>query len=93
MQHCACNFVPGLAAFGEMYDLAGLVAPRPLLVEAGSRDPIFPIAAVRYAVNRARELYRVFDDRSVYPLTDLFEGRHRINGVEAARFLRCLTGD
>lgn len=26
MHHCACNFVPGLAKFGEIYDLAGLIA-------------------------------------------------------------------
>jgi dienelactone hydrolase len=31
MSHCACNFVPGLYSFGEMYDLVGLIAPRPLL--------------------------------------------------------------
>ena len=29
MHHCACNFVPGLHRFGEMYDLIGLVAPAP----------------------------------------------------------------
>ena len=47
MSHCACNFVPGLGDFGEIYDLAGLIAPRPLLVEAGSHDSIFPIKAVQ----------------------------------------------
>lgn len=35
MLHCACNFVPGLGQFGEMYDLVGMIAPRPLLVESG----------------------------------------------------------
>jgi hypothetical protein len=28
-----------------MADLAALVAPRPLIIEAGRQDPIFPIAA------------------------------------------------
>ena len=60
MHHCACNFVPGLGRFGEMYDLVGLIAPRPMLVEAGSRDPIFPTAAVEAGVERARAVYRVF---------------------------------
>lgn len=45
--HCECNYVPGILALAEMGELAALLAPRPLLVIAGERDPIFPIAAVR----------------------------------------------
>jgi len=85
MHHCACNFVPGLARFGEMYDLAGLLAPRPLLVEAGDHDPIFPVDAVQRSVERADEVYAVFDAGPVE--TDYFEGRHRISGRRAYDFL------
>lgn len=85
MSHCACNFVPGLAQFGEMYDLVGLLAPRPLLVEAGTHDPIFPVDAVRRSVARAQEVYRIFGAGPVQ--TDYFEGRHRINGQRAYDFL------
>jgi dienelactone hydrolase len=85
MHHCACNFVPGLARFGEMYDLAGLLAPRPLLVEAGTHDPIFPIDAVRASVKQAEAVYAVFGAGPVE--TDFFEGRHRINGQRAYDFL------
>ncbi|HRJ41179.1 MAG: hypothetical protein KJZ86_24635 [Caldilineaceae bacterium] len=85
MHHCACNFVPGLAQFGEMYDLAGLLAPRPLLVEAGTHDPIFPIDAVRASVQRADQVYSVFGAGPVE--TDYFEGRHRISGQRAYNFL------
>jgi len=92
MSHCACNFVPGLAEFGEMHDLVGLIAPRPMLVEAGTRDPIFPISAVRSAVARARAVYGVFDSCHLVR-TDFFEGRHQISGREAYRFLGgALTG-
>jgi dienelactone hydrolase len=86
MSHCACNFVPGLHAFGEMYDLVGLIAPRPLLVEAGTRDPIFPIEAVRRSVDRAREVYDLFGARDQVE-TDTFEGRHQISGRRAYDFL------
>jgi dienelactone hydrolase len=86
MSHCACNFVPGLAAFGEMHDLVGLIAPRPMLVEAGTRDGIFPVRAVRAGLARAREVYRVFGaEERVH--ADVFEGRHRINGDRAYPFL------
>jgi hypothetical protein len=91
MAHCPCNFVPGLHQFGEMYDLAGLVAPRPLLIEAGSRDPIFPIAAVQYSLEKARRIYDVFGISG--PAADFFEGRHQISGRVAYDFLSAaLTG-
>jgi dienelactone hydrolase len=86
MSHCACNFVPGLGRFGEMYDLVGLIAPRPLLVEAGTRDPIFPIEAVKRSVGRAREVYGVWGAENEIE-TDYFEGRHQISGRRAYDFL------
>jgi dienelactone hydrolase len=86
MHHCTCNYVPGLHRFGEIYDLAGLIAPRPMLVEAGLRDPIFPVAGVEEAVQRARQVYKVFGV-SDQPEVEYFEGRHQINGVRAYDFL------
>ena len=87
MSHCACNYVPGLGEFGEMHDLVGLIAPRPMLVEAGSYDPIFPIQAVRESVMRARSVYAVFGAEGKVK-TDYFEGRHQISGQKAYRFLQ-----
>ena len=86
MSHCACNFVPGMHEFGEMSDLVGLIAPRPMLVEAGDHDPIFPIRAVKKAVLRAKEVYGVFSARERVE-TDYFEGRHQISGRRAYDFL------
>jgi dienelactone hydrolase len=86
MSHCACNFAPGLWQFGEMYDLVGLIAPRPLLVEAGNYDPIFPMRAVKKSVARARAVYRVFG-AAKHVQTDYFEGRHQISGRRAYDFL------
>ena len=56
----AASQLDGLHRFGEMYDLVGLIAPRPMLVEAGDHDPIFPIAAVKKSVEIARKVYAVF---------------------------------
>jgi dienelactone hydrolase len=87
MHHCACNFVPGLARFGEMYDLVGLIAPRPMLVESGSLDPIFPRPAVLQSLEMARQVYGVFGAASQLE-TDFFEGDHQISGVRAYDFLK-----
>lgn len=86
MDHCTCNFVPGLHEFGEMYDIIGLIAPRPVLVEAATRDPIFPIGVVRKSVARARKVYDVFGARERVN-TDYFEGRHQVSGAKAYDFL------
>ena len=88
MNHCTCNFVPGLLNIGEMVDLVGLLLPRPLLIEAGTRDPIFPIDTVRASVARAREICAIFGGDGVHDVElDEFEGRHRISGVRAYDFL------
>ena len=54
INHCTCNFVPGLLKLGELSDLAGLIAPRPVLVENGTKDDIFPIEAVKVSSLRPR---------------------------------------
>ncbi len=91
MHHCPCNFIPGLAAFGEMHDIGGLMAPRPALIEAASRDPIFPMPAVRKAVSKLRDVYAIFGARENVQ-TDYFEGRHEISGAKAYPFLRQQLG-
>ena len=45
--HCICNYVPGIRRWFDMGDLAGLIAPRSLVVVAGAEDRLFPIDATR----------------------------------------------
>ena len=88
MNHCSCNFVPGLLRIGEMADLVGLILPRPLLIEAGTRDPIFPIATVHRSVARAREICQILGANPDHNVElDEFEGRHQISGRRAYDFL------
>ena len=86
IQHCLCNYVPGLLAEAEMYDVAALLAPRPLVVEAGIHDPIFPIDSVRHSFEQVRSAYTLLGaaDRLA---SDFFEGDHRISGALAYNFL------
>ena len=55
--HCADNYVPGILKVAEMGDIAGLIAPRDLIVVAGEKDDIFPIAATRAAFAKAQAIY------------------------------------
>ena len=59
INHCDCNYVPGILRLGEMYDVAGLIAPRPFNAISGRTDPIFPIDQVELAYGKLREVYAV----------------------------------
>ena len=38
---CGVQYMPGLLKYGEISDVASLIAPRPLMVEVGERDACF----------------------------------------------------
>lgn len=86
IEHCLCNYVPGILQDAEMYDIAALVAPRPLLLEAGTRDDIFPLAAVEEAYRRLQRVYAEFGASEQLDI-DVFEGDHRISGAKSYDFL------
>jgi len=83
LAHCIDNYVPGVLNWAEMYDIAGLIAPRPLFVESGERDPIFPIHASIESFTRVKEIYGVFEsadrvEQEVFPGEHTFWGRRGI---------------
>lgn len=86
LQHCACNYVPGLIRDAEMYDIAALIAPRPLLIEAGTEDPIFPLPGVLHAYERVHNAYVTLGAAERIG-KDVFAGGHQINGAQAPSFL------
>lgn len=60
IQHCDCNYVPGMLRLGEMWDVAGLIAPRTIRITNGARDPIFPIGETRRSFRNLRKIYAAF---------------------------------
>lgn len=58
--HCPCSHVNGLASFMDMGDVAGLIAPRPLLLITAGRDPSFTPGGAREAADQAFGAYRAF---------------------------------
>lgn len=57
MYHCACNFVPGISKFFDMAEIAGLIAPRPLVIVSGREDGIFPLATAEHEFSRLESIY------------------------------------
>jgi len=83
LAHCVDNYVPGILNWAEMHDVAGLIAPRPLFVESGERDRIFPLQASVESFRAVREIYQVFGagdrvEHEVFPDEHVFWGRRGI---------------
>jgi dienelactone hydrolase len=57
VHHCDCNSVPGILRFGEFHDVAGLIAPRFLLIVNGKDDKLFPLSEVDKAVAGVQAIY------------------------------------
>jgi hypothetical protein len=70
----------------EHEDLGALIAPRPLLIESGTHDDLFPVATATETVRRTRLVYDHdgVGDRLGH---DVFEGEHQWHGVAALPFL------
>jgi hypothetical protein len=80
--HCIDNYVPGILSIGEEPEILSLLAPRPLFVEGGSGDPIFPRRGFMEAVGTIGAAY----DEAGAPESfgwDLFEGSHEVSGARS----------
>ncbi len=86
VSHCIDNYVPGILNWAENYDIAGLIAPRPLFSEGGDRDRIFPVAATRESYARVRTVYEVFGAPANVQ-QEIFDGEHVFHGVRGLPFL------
>jgi dienelactone hydrolase len=83
LSHCIDNYVPGILNWAEMYDIAGLIAPRPLFVESGEKDNIFPIQASIESFRRVKGIYEVFGvpdraEQEVFPEAHSFWGKRGV---------------
>ena len=86
LSHCMDNYVPGILNWAEMYDVGGLIAPRPLFAESGDRDNIFPIEASKASFARVKKVYEVFGAADQVE-QEVFSGEHSFYGVRGLPFV------
>jgi len=88
---CGSQVMPGMLGRIEHVDLGALVAPRPLLIESGTADDLFPAPVATAEAERLLAVYEALGagDRLVH---DVFEGGHEWHGVEAYPFLERWLG-
>jgi len=82
LNHCADNYIPGILRYAELPDIAALIAPRPVLIESGTKDSIFPIQGVKQAYAELARVYAVLSCPDHLD-ADYFPGRHRFGGRKA----------
>ena len=86
LSHCIDNYVPGILNWCENYDVASLIAPRPLYVESGDRDPIFPVAASKEAFANVQRVYEALGAPDA-ARHEVFSGDHFFHGGAGIPFL------
>jgi len=89
---CGSQVLPGMLDEITHADLGALVAPRPLLVETGADDLIFPIAGARRAMEDLRPVYEALGAGARLE-HDVFAGGHQWHGTRALPFLDAYLKD
>ncbi len=89
MFHCVCNYVPGILKVADMGDIAGLIAPRPLVIVSGREDGIFPLEPAQAEFARAAEVYSNLGASDLCRHV-MCEGGHRFYADEAWPVMRAL---
>jgi len=77
-----CQTIPGLLAYGDVPEIASLIAPRPCLWEVGTRDSLIAPEWAEAALVRIRRAYRALSAEGQLRV-DRFDGAHEWHGTAA----------
>ena len=89
IHHCTCNYIPRIARYFDMGDLAALIAPKKLVVVSGREDDIFPLFGVREVYGEIERLYRAAGVGKNCALV-VGEGGHRFYADDAWPVMKAL---
>jgi len=84
---CAIQYFPGLLEYGDVGEVYSLIAPRPMQLQAGSKDGLITDTdrdKIAETVRRAYEACRSSKNLSI----EYFEGGHYLNWPMARKFLK-----
>ena len=74
--HGTCSYIPDLFHKMEWFEIAGLIAPRPLLMLNGEDDGIFPLSGARKAANNTAAIYSVLGHSDLVRFYPVPKQRH-----------------
>lgn len=61
LHHCACNYIPHIAEYFDMAEIAGISAPKPIVIASGATDGIFPVDSAKSEFERLKKIYSAAD--------------------------------
>jgi len=89
LNHCICHHPKGIGLVCEMYDIAALIAPRPLYIESGTSDTLYPVEP---AYSFTRKAFQLVGAESNLHL-ERYQGGHMFYGKKSIPWLiRQLSG-
>lgn len=86
---CGAQIIPGLLRYGDVPEIASLIAPRPCLWEVGQQDPLMVKEWVGPSLDRMRKAWSAFGAEEKLQV-DSFAGAHRWNGEKAYPLLTAI---
>ncbi len=81
-EHCACQYIPDLAKTFRISDIAGLVAPRLLILEASENDVGFPLKGALSAFAETKKIFTALKSPQNVILFQT-KGDHEFDGRDA----------
>ena len=81
--HCTCGHLRDLARYFEHVDLAALIAPRPLFLDSGRRDKLFPLRDGRALARNLRPVYDLYARPRSHLGIEVHDGGHEIAAVRS----------
>ena len=58
IEHCPCNYIPSIAKYFDMGDMASMIAPKKLIIESATNDRWFPIEGAKKAYREIERIYK-----------------------------------
>ena len=79
---CFCQYIPRILEYADLPDIVSLIAPRPLLIENGTRDPLYTLEVVEKEYLKVQKVYGLLESSDRVDI-DIFEGYHMFSGKKA----------
>lgn len=84
---CGSQMVPNLYRYFDTYDVAGLIAPRPLLIEMGLYDKCFYFDDLKKGFDEVKAIYTAAGAEDKLD-SDIHPHGHAFSGAKAERFFK-----
>ena len=77
---CGAQLIPGLLQYGDTPEIFSLIAPRPMVLEMGFRDPLIPHRWAERGLARIRKAYEAAGAQDNL-FVDWYDGEHIFHGT------------